>query len=341
MNYDNQEQIIANLIKTLNAHSWEIRKQASDTLISFGASVVEPLMTAIEENIFDIFTLPLALRTLGGIKDGRVVDFLIYELENKSVHAVQEAVKGLGYIGDPRAIPPLIDMFRHDWNDTETITVWQEASIALAALGDIALLPLLMALRDENTMVRRGVIDALGQLKDMKAVLPLIDMLHDEDPEVRADAAAALSKCGRDQAIKPLLILLTDESSYVRSHTCHILGDIGDIHVFDNLSKLIYDADPKVRRAAVINLGKLLQAPGLDPTLLPEINSEILDIFLVVLKDPDALVRAATIRVLGSIGDESVLPALSWMQQNDVAYAGANRIKDISTVAIQSIQKRS
>ncbi len=108
-------------------------------------------------------------------KVDQAVDLLIEELESRNVHAVQEAAKGLGHIGSPRAIQPLIDMFRHDWDDTETITAWQEAAAALAAIGEPAIQALLIALKDEDDTVRQGAAEALGQLRDPRAVDPLAD----------------------------------------------------------------------------------------------------------------------------------------------------------------------
>ncbi len=66
-------------------------------------------------------------------------------------------------------------MFRHDWDDTETITAWQEAAAALAAIGEPAIQALLIALKDEDDNVRQGAAEALGQLRDPRAVDPLAD----------------------------------------------------------------------------------------------------------------------------------------------------------------------
>jgi HEAT repeat protein len=130
MSHTSEDQGIADLINALNDQTWKTRRQASDALIRCGKPAVQPLMAAIRENTFTVFTLPEAIRALGGIGDVQAVDLLIEELESRNVHAVQEAIKGLGSIGNPQAIEPLIDVFRHDWDDTETFTAWQEAATA-------------------------------------------------------------------------------------------------------------------------------------------------------------------------------------------------------------------
>lgn len=166
MNPSDEEQIIADLIKALNDRPWKTRRQASDALIELGKPAILPLMVAIRQNVFTVFTLPEAVRALGGIGDKQAVDLLIEELESRNVHAVQEAIKGLGHIGSPQAIQPLIDVFRHDWDDTETITAWQEAESALAAIGEPAIQPLLTALQDEDDNVRQGAAEALQRIQE-------------------------------------------------------------------------------------------------------------------------------------------------------------------------------
>jgi HEAT repeat protein len=167
MSSSDEEQIIADFIKALNSRSWQTRRQASDALIQLGKPAVLPLMIAIRQHVFTVFTLPEAVRALGGIGDEQAVDLLIEELESRNVHAVQEAIKGLGHIGSPQAIQPLIDVFRHDWEDIETITAWQEAESALAALGEPAVQPLLIALQNEDDSVRQGAAEALKRIQEL------------------------------------------------------------------------------------------------------------------------------------------------------------------------------
>jgi len=167
MSSSDEKQIIADLIEALNSRPWQARRHASDALIDLGKPAVVPLMAAIRQNAFTVFTLPEAVRALGGIGDEQAVGLLIEELESRNVHAVQEAIKGLGHIGSPQAIQPLIDVFRHDWDDIETITAWQEAESALAAIGEAAVQPLLIALRDEDDNVCQGAVEALQCIQEL------------------------------------------------------------------------------------------------------------------------------------------------------------------------------
>jgi HEAT repeat protein len=166
MSHIDEDQGIADVINTLNNRTWRTRRQASDALIELGKTAVLPLMAAIRQNAFTVFTLPEAIRALGGIGDEQAVDLLIEELESQNVHAVQEAIKGLGRISNPQAIQPLIDVFRHDWDDEETITAWQEAETALTAIDEPAIQSLLIALQDEDDNVRQGAAEALQRIQE-------------------------------------------------------------------------------------------------------------------------------------------------------------------------------
>jgi len=65
-------------------------------------------------------------------------------------------------------------------------------------LGEIkdpaAVPPLIEALRDEDSNVRRQAAETLGEIKDPAAVPPLIEALRDKDSDVRAAATRALGR---------------------------------------------------------------------------------------------------------------------------------------------------
>jgi hypothetical protein len=64
-----------------------------------------------------------------------------------------------------------------------------------------------VALKNEDTSLRKGAADALGRIKDARAVEPLITALKDVDLDVREAAASALGQIGTP-ADEPLLAAL-------------------------------------------------------------------------------------------------------------------------------------
>jgi HEAT repeat protein len=101
------------------------------------------------------------VQALSRIGEPRAVQQLIDVLDTANHFITQEAAIGLGLIGDARAVYPLIDVCRHEWDDTETMTTWQKAAEVLIELGESALFPLLVALDDEGENVRCWSADAL------------------------------------------------------------------------------------------------------------------------------------------------------------------------------------
>lgn len=258
MSHTDEDQDIADMINALNGRPWKTRRQASDTLIKLGKPAVLPLMAAIRQNTFTVFTLPEAIRALGGIGDEQAVDLLIEELENRNVHAAQEAIEGLGHIGSPRAIQPLIDVLRHDWDDRETITTWQKAATALAAIGEPSLPALLTALLDEDDNVRQGVVEALVMLRDPRAVDPLIKVLQDdEDWYVRTQSLFALGLLGGPSVFVPLVGALEDRDPRVRRTAVSVLGKLQDARIHDVLLEALNDPDGRVRSAVVLAFAEI------------------------------------------------------------------------------------
>ena len=68
---------------------------------------------------------------------------------------------------------------------------------------------LLDCLTDNNFIVRREAITALGRHHGKKVVDALIQMLKDKNREVKKNAAVTLGDLGDDRAIKPLEELIT------------------------------------------------------------------------------------------------------------------------------------
>src|SRR5947208_678850 len=65
--------------------------------------------------------------------------------------------------------------------------------------------PLVRALADSETEVRRAAVDALGEIGGREVASPLIGRLDDEAATVRHEAAERLMDLGDRQAVIPLL----------------------------------------------------------------------------------------------------------------------------------------
>ena len=102
----------------------------------------------------------------------------IYEfiaaLRDKDFDVRVFAAKTLGKIGDSRGLEPLLAALRD-----ENYDVKRSATEALAKLGNLAVKPLILALKDRPTESDR-IVEALGKIGDVRSVEPLISALKNK-----------------------------------------------------------------------------------------------------------------------------------------------------------------
>ena len=145
------------------------------------------------------------------------VAMLIYLLKSPYQLDREKASDYLGEIGDPEAVPALIE-----------------------ALSD----PTISWLAAES----------LGKIGDERAVGPLIAVLGSDEKWLRRNAAEALGKLRDPIAVEPIIRLLTDKKHDVREISARALGLIGDERALTALQGLANDPDLKVRDAALVSI---------------------------------------------------------------------------------------
>lgn len=136
----------------------------------------------------------VAAVVLGSRKDPRAFDVLVdMTRSDPSSDPRSWAIKGLGLLGDPRAVDPLLDALH---KEGEEGWVRGEVIEALGKLGGArAVEPVLAALRNGDYSMRLKAIRALGELGDVRAVGPLIEaLMKGENIDVKRLARTALTK---------------------------------------------------------------------------------------------------------------------------------------------------
>jgi HEAT repeat protein len=109
------------------------------------------------------------------------------------------------------------------WIESGTCILWDSSTVNL--LGD----ELIKCLKDHDTGSRRYVVDALGDIKFVKASPLVIEALNDSDKWVRIAAVSTLRTFG-DKAATPFLVeMLKRTSSTGESLTEDILRALGEI----------------------------------------------------------------------------------------------------------------
>lgn len=188
----------------------------------------------------------LPLETLAEMRDERVIDVLLLHVRQSPPPLRPQALHLLGTIGNPNAIPPLVDMLpqldgplrweavkailqiaaiqhtgrpRHfDLDSPRSLLV--EVVVELES-RDIATLPLLLAcLCDQSGDVRQKAAVILSYRDDV-GIADLEAALNDPKAGIRFEAAGLLEKFPFDQSRPYYLRVLADPSDDVRRRAMH------------------------------------------------------------------------------------------------------------------------
>jgi HEAT repeat protein len=148
--------------------------------------------------------------------------------------------------------------------ETGMVSPASEAAKALAALGEIAVEPLIGVLTDRNPVVRKNAAWAIGEIRDghkvnrEAAIGPLITLLRkDESWEARKWAAWALGEICDRRAVGDLIGALDDANGEVRAAVAEALGEIKDRSAVEPLKQALNDHYRPVRRKARRAIGEI------------------------------------------------------------------------------------
>jgi HEAT repeat protein len=199
-----------------------------------------------------------AVKALGGPEQAAAKCTLYVRLPEKLAarENKDQAFEILGACGQP-AFPWLVSLL-----GSRDAHVRRRTADVLGYLGDSrAVEPLIVALKDSHWVVRNNAAGALGELEDPRAVEPLIAALQDSDAGVRRKAARALGELEDRRAVEPLLAALKDSDAWVRYCAALALGELKDPRAVEPLKALLADPDNEVRKAAEEAIKKI-EAPA-------------------------------------------------------------------------------
>lgn len=197
----------------------------------------------------------------------------------------------LGMTPAPDTVEPLLACL-----GDEAWLVREAARLALVAVGEAAVAPLIQRLQASPPLVREAACRILGALQAPEAVAALGACLTDEAWLVREAACVALGRFPGSVAREALEKAMVDPDAGVRRAACQALAAVPA--AASRLRRALSDADPAVRLAACEGLAQAA----------PE-TTEVTD-FVALTQDPVASVRAAAVRALGQRSDAVALRTL-------------------------------
>ena len=224
---------------------------------------MEPLISLLDEKLGSV--QEGVVKALGASRDPRAVDALIAVVEDPGFRELRAiAAEQLGAIGDPQAIQPLIALWNSDFNlgyraegALEKIGAPAVEPLSRSVLGQkqiivggryiggdqqLAVEPLIGALRQGNPRVQACAAESLGSIRDARAVEPLIAALRSADLEVQVSAADALGQIGDRRAAQPLIAALANHDPKLRRSVFWALSEIPDPKIIKPLTRVASDA---------------------------------------------------------------------------------------------------
>jgi HEAT repeat protein len=198
---------------------------------------------------------------LGALGQSEDLSTLLGLLRDHAFLVRRMTVRALGQVGNPLAVPPLLDALTADPRLTRDVLA------ALGRIGPVAAPHLRRELRrslDEPSPDRRAALTAtgLGVIGDVASVPLLVAALSDHgQPGLAAAAADALGSLGAPEAVRPLLGSVRRPDPELRVAAARALGAIGQPDVAGSLAAALCDGDHETSRAvagALLRLG----APG-------------------------------------------------------------------------------
>ncbi len=139
-----------------------------------------------------------------------IVDILQERLDDSNVDVRWWAVRALAEIDDERVPGLLVEAL----SDPDQSVCWCAGLALRTHPADQAVPVLINLLYNESALTRRLAGDALAAIGNV-AVIPLVKAAHSGDPVMRIEAVRALAKIGDERAIPTLFEALDDNSALV------------------------------------------------------------------------------------------------------------------------------
>jgi HEAT repeat protein/beta-lactamase regulating signal transducer with metallopeptidase domain len=281
-----QERAVEPLINALRDQHEQVREASAKSLGIIGdRRALDPLNQALQDA--DEQVRKKADEALGLLKQSGG-DSSMSMMALRSLDPTERAVAAcaLGKLGAVNAIPALISLLGDD-TPIQSIKCWdggdwsparhtfkqaspgEQAAIALAALSQPAVEPLIAALNNADPGVRRNAAWAIGEIRGglgtnrTAAVDPLIATLNDVDSWVRVAAAFSLGEMRPSQATESLIAALGDAEWNVRMMAAWALGEMKATAAVESLTSLsLRDENEWVRRKAVRALDEIKESKG-------------------------------------------------------------------------------
>ncbi len=163
---------------------------------------------------------------------------LIRQLKSPNPEERRKAALALGRVRVKEAIEPLLQVVRKDSYNMARVAAIQ----SLTWIADPSVIPVFIDVmkEEEDLLVLRTLISALGSFKNTMAIMPLLEILGtNKDPTVVEATTDALYQIADLRALAELAKYLKSNNELVRSACEYALEYIAKQHGYTNMNELL------------------------------------------------------------------------------------------------------
>lgn len=309
---------VESLVPLLNDEDKYVRLIVVGALGKIGdAASVEALATALQDKERSVrLTAANALKKIDP-NEQYEIDLCVKDLSHPDAKIRQQSAKKLSELVPEKAQEYQMTRYTNDAQDPDA-QVRASAVEALGATANAETVQLLItALNDNDALVRKNAVTALGQIvlrsKDANAVNaavePLISLLQDKSKIVSASASTTLTEIG-EPAVESLLSAVGGDNAMVRELSVDILAKIHpenrQEYQLSRYIKDLKDQDVSIRANAALALGSIYDARVVEP-------------LIAALKDVDNSVRQNATNALIIIGEPAIDGLIPLLKSQEVS----------------------
>lgn len=279
-----------------------------------------------------------------------LLDNLIAAMRDSNARIRFDAVHAAGVIGEP-PLPPaqaksLLDGLDHYDPIIRAATARVIGRLRVTEAGD----KLIAGLNDSSGLVRRYCAEALGRIREERAVQSLTELVaYYRNDDVAAEMLLALARTGHSSSLGLFRSRLTDVNPLIRRAAAEGLGRLGARESMDALKVMMTsDASSAARLAATFAVGLLgesqshvIAAALASPDVTAQARDYLLELGPAALPGiqstlgaaADGRFRADLVHVLGFAGTREALPLIEpFLKDKDerVSRAATNAINRLT-----------
>jgi len=262
------------------------------------ARAIEPLIAALDDP--DSTVQGYAIEALSQIEARNATDKLIEIMKSDFISGYKrrDAIRALGRSGDPKAIEPLFEHFRAEWDVSTQEALWDMRRQLSDEQRKALILDPLRDWDDVNSSVLSFSVERAGDLELSEARSYLTDYYKEAGYNTRNRIIYNLGRIGDKDAV-PFVEEQIDHTGEARllNNVTFALERLG-VDVVPILEKTVTDERAYIRYNAAFVAGDL-ELEALVPLLSTAVKEDINDIM-----------RSESAVALGRIGSKDAIPAL-------------------------------